>query len=53
MEKGRYEALSDFIHALGLEELEGASLIDRVDQSLTHASSGKAKNLEKLELLLP
>ena len=51
MKNRRAEQLSDLILVIGEGNLESPFLIKQVDQALTHISSGKEKNFEKLEFL--
>ena len=51
MDRSRTAALTDLIKGLNAEILIEPYLLTHVDQALTHVSTGRARNLERLEFL--
>ena len=51
MDPSRAAELTDFIQQLDAEISINSELLALVDQALTHVSSGRARNLERLEFL--
>ena len=51
MDPSRAAELTDFIQQLDAEIPLNPELLALVDQALTHVSSGRARNLERLEFL--